>query len=318
MENRKANNRLKPEYAILALPMAVWGSWLLWGGLAYAVIGGCLAMGVVYVGLRCIYVRGQDPDRQIANYLCLTFLSLFLWVFTFTALDYSPGSQARARAKERSELPTILRHLGNTDPRIQASALRRIEGRDTYWLSKLRREYPNFEEAIAAVAADADSDTVLRVRAVEILDGMGSSRVAVLKKRLSSDTYIIGALVRKTAERIGTNGDWIHGQPDANTEAYIALNAEWLAESVTSALAREVSDPNRRMQTLFLAVKLGIPGSERDIVAVLDQHGDKQMAEDFLNCGSPTLADSGRSWAEQHGYSISSGSGSNRVQWGRL
>lgn len=147
---------------------------------------------------------------------------------------------------------------------------------------------------------------------------MGSSRVAPLKKQLCSETYIIKALVRKTAERIGTNGDWIDGQQDVDTEAYIVLVTEWLAEPVTSALARDVSDPNRRMQTLFLAVKLGIPGSERDVIAVLDQHGDKQMAEDFLNCGSPALAESGGNWAEEHGYSISTASGSSRVQWGRL
>jgi hypothetical protein len=86
---------------------------------------------------------------------------------------------------------------------------------------------------------------------------------------------------------------------------------------VVDGLVRKViSDAQTRLHVLFLGVKLGIHGSEERLNTVLDQHGDKQMAEDFLNSGSTKLYEGGKSWAASHGYYISEGMGSHRVSWG--
>jgi hypothetical protein len=45
-------------------------------------------------------------------------------------------------------------------------------------------------------------------------------------------------------------------------------------------------------------------------------HGDKSMAEDYLNAGSKELHDGGAAWARANGYTIKSGFGSSRVSWG--
>ena len=68
---------------------------------------------------------------------------------------------------------------------------------------------------------------------------------------------------------------------------------------------------------LTLSIKLGIPGSQERLVAALMEHGDLSMAEDYLNCGSDYLAEGGRTWAQQHGYTVGSGSGSHRADWGQ-
>lgn len=89
-------------------------------------------------------------------------------------------------------------------------------------------------------------------------------------------------------------------------------------EATTSALVDAVAqDPANRLHALFLAVKLGIPGSEDRLNDLLIRHGDKSMAEDFLNSGSDLLYQGGERWATNHGYYVESGvAGSNRTTWG--
>jgi hypothetical protein len=81
-------------------------------------------------------------------------------------------------------------------------------------------------------------------------------------------------------------------------------------------LTEEVKEPVGRRQILFLSVKLGISGSEESLCGALEECGDKQMAEDYLNCGSGTLAEAARLWAERRGYHVLRGQGSHRVKWG--
>ena len=49
---------------------------------------------------------------------------------------------------------------------------------------------------------------------------------------------------------------------------------------------------------------------------LLLRYGDKSLAEDYLNCGNSQLEDAGREWGRKNGYSVGSGYGSHRVQWG--
>ncbi len=87
---------------------------------------------------------------------------------------------------------------------------------------------------------------------------------------------------------------------------------------VTKAVVRKVTAGEDRLRVLFLAVKLGITGSEEHLNAVLQTYGDKNMAEDYLNSGSPLLNEGAKRWANEHGYSINAGGGSHRVAWGRF
>jgi hypothetical protein len=61
----------------------------------------------------------------------------------------------------------------------------------------------------------------------------------------------------------------------------------------------------------------GENGSEAILIKALNQYGTKEMAEDFLNCGSILMEEAGRAWAETNGYYItaSTGGGNNPV-WG--
>lgn len=87
-------------------------------------------------------------------------------------------------------------------------------------------------------------------------------------------------------------------------------------ECVISGLERAVLEGKLRSKVLMFAVKLGIEGSESRLKDLLLKHGDKQMAEDYLNCGSQALDEAGRAWAAARGYLVSVGDGSHRVRWG--
>lgn len=90
-------------------------------------------------------------------------------------------------------------------------------------------------------------------------------------------------------------------------------------ETVVEGLVRKViHDERNRLHVLFLGVKLGIPRSQERLNEVLDEHGDKKMAEDFLNSGSSKLYEGGKRWANKHGYNITQGMGSHRVSWGNF
>ena len=91
------------------------------------------------------------------------------------------------------------------------------------------------------------------------------------------------------------------------------------SKAVTLSLCQQtVARPEARTSVLLLAIKLGIPGSEDDLNAVLLEYGDKSMAEDYLNSGSGQLHDGGARWANAHGYNVRTGDGSHRSGWGQF
>ena len=64
-------------------------------------------------------------------------------------------------------------------------------------------------------------------------------------------------------------------------------------------------------------IRLGNESRIPEMVELLEQYGDKKLAEDYLNCGQPDLDAAGRTWAQKRGYFVSQGSGSHRASWGR-
>ena len=126
---------------------------------------------------------------------------------------------------------------------------------------------------------------------------------------------LVDSLVTEAVSSLDRQGKWV--APDKGRAAYNRLDSAH-AEYVVQSLVAHAGNAENRIQVLFLAVKLATPGSEEALVAALFQHGDKSMAEDYLNCGSTKLAEAGRKWAGDHGFSIKQGTGSHRVQWGKF
>jgi hypothetical protein len=52
------------------------------------------------------------------------------------------------------------------------------------------------------------------------------------------------------------------------------------------------------------------------MISLLNTYGDKQLAEDYLNCGQGDLNAAGAAWARAHGFDVGTGNGSSRAKWG--
>lgn len=122
-------------------------------------------------------------------------------------------------------------------------------------------------------------------------------------------------LIASSAQMLDVQGNWTNRS--GGRRIYDELrNMDGVI--VTKGVVRRMLKCERRLQVLFLAVKLGIPGSEERVIDVLDAYGDESMAEDYLNSGSTKLYEGGQIWAHKRGYYIETGMGSHRVGWGRF
>jgi len=63
-------------------------------------------------------------------------------------------------------------------------------------------------------------------------------------------------------------------------------------------------------------IRRGEPGTEDALIQALNESNDREMAEDFLNCGNSKLEDAAGAWASRHGYRIESNPGRGHVGWG--
>jgi hypothetical protein len=104
----------------------------------------------------------------------------------------------------------------------------------------------------------------------------------------------------------------------------VATNRSATSQGVGDAIAAVSLFPSLQsdakssvQQGCLNLIRLGDESRIPEMVDLLEGYGDKILAEDYINCGQPDLGMSARKWASARGYSISTGSGSNRATWGR-
>jgi HEAT repeat protein len=168
------------------------------------------------------------------------------------------------------------------------------------------------------IACLKDEDWPVRESAAEMLGKIGDPRaVEPLIDALPDwemDVKIVEAL-RKL--------DW---QPKTDREKiYLwickkdgkSLREHW--EQAEKVLMEDVSSGEKRRveNTVFTVISLGKEEMIDKSIQVLDQQGDKGMAEVYLNCGNSRLRQAAEKWARSHGYPILNGAGRNDASWGK-
>jgi hypothetical protein len=115
---------------------------------------------------------------------------------------------------------------------------------------------------------------------------------------------------------LDNNGRWTDKhKARVGYDELLALNHK----AVTVSLCQQiVAHPELQTKILMLAIKLGLDGSEDELITVLDEYGDKKMAEDYLNCRSEKLTDGAHRWVATHGYRLKTDLGRARCCWGRF
>jgi hypothetical protein len=124
---------------------------------------------------------------------------------------------------------------------------------------------------------------------------------------------VYSRLIMAGANCLDDNARWT--DPEQGRTVYNILKASD-GTKVVESMRRVIVTTINRKRVLFLAVKLGIPGTQQALNNLLLAYGDKSMAEDYLNSGSRELHDGGEAWARKNGYRINTGPGSSRVRWG--
>ncbi|MBF0608911.1 MAG: hypothetical protein HQL61_15340 [Magnetococcales bacterium] len=171
-------------------------------------------------------------------------------------------------------------------------------------------------ESLARLNWKPSNNERLQVYSMFASEG-GYQEARRLMQTLTSEKFAeIDRKVTSLASLLDSRGNWSNQSEARNRyDELLSVNKK----AVTISLCQQVvAQPTLQTRILLLAIKLGIDGSEEELVAVLFAYGDKSMAEDYLNSGSGKLNEGGRRWAAAQGYSVSTGDGSNRSGWGRF
>ncbi|MEU6562261.1 ankyrin repeat domain-containing protein [Nocardia nova] len=113
------------------------------------------------------------------------------------------------------------------------------------------------------------------------------------------------------------NSDGIWRARDSGLHVYHQLQGS-PGSIYNPAVVRQVLEPEHRRELLILAIKVGKAGSQEKLAEALDAFGDKTMAEDYLNAGSPFLQQAAHRWAWVHNYKIYRTPGAVNIVWGQF
>ena len=72
----------------------------------------------------------------------------------------------------------------------------------------------------------------------------------------------------------------------------------------------------RTLHIYYGLMQLGAPETVGALAKALRRLGDLAMAEDFLNCGEPTLEQAAHDWAAANGYEVVTEVGATGTTWG--
>ena len=175
---------------------------------------------------------------------------------------------------------------------------------------------PQAVEPLAATLKDSDS--WVRRAAAEALGQIGDKRaVAALAAALPDwgNRWAIGWALLQLGWQPQTDREVVYLR--ICKEETAALTQDW--EKTRRILLEDVLSRDRRKidNTVFTFISLGREDIIWELLKILDEHGDKEMAETYLNCGHQRLARAAEAWAYRRGYEIfKSGVGSGAPSWG--
>ncbi len=110
------------------------------------------------------------------------------------------------------------------------------------------------------------------------------------------------ALIAKGTSLTNDDGEWTDL---AQSAVVYDLLTQYDDTTVVDALIQKlIDDKENRAHTVFLAIRLGIPGSEERLTEFLYDYGSKELGLIYLNCGSDVLYDAGVQWGKNHGYTV--------------
>jgi hypothetical protein len=186
------------------------------------------------------------------------------------------------------------------------------------WIRRDAMEKLTDESTVAKVAAHEKDP---RIRELPLIR---YSKLRLVRRQSALRQTRLPEAVSATLKRSGDPAiDLATAVADGVAKWYAAIHEAGTNDSqleiVLSAMA--ISMPDERLQSSAAglcrnAISTGNPEVVADIVALLENYGDKGFAENLMNCGQPELEDAGRTWALKKGYLISHSETPKVSKWG--
>jgi len=174
---------------------------------------------------------------------------------------------------------------------------------------------PAFEPLSACLS---DQNMEVKQGAIGALGDLGDKR-AIAPLRDALPDWNLNAGLVPALEKLGWKPasdadqiyDWIGKQDSSHLKQAWEKTSKVLLDDVSSGDQRKVQN------AVYCFVALGEPKVVDDLVRILDDHGDKDMAETFLNCGNDKLEQAARDWASKNGFqTMMLPAGSSHQNWG--
>jgi HEAT repeat protein len=171
-------------------------------------------------------------------------------------------------------------------------------------------------EPLSACLSDQNMD--IKQGAIGALGDLGDKRAIAPLHDALPDWNLNASLV-PALEKLGWKPasdaeqiyDWIGKQDSSHLKQAWEKTSKVLLDDVSSGDQRKVQN------AVYSFMALGEPKVLDDLVQILDDHGDKDMAETFLNCGNDKLEQAARDWASKNGFqTMMLPTGSSHQNWG--
>lgn len=174
---------------------------------------------------------------------------------------------------------------------------------------------PAFDPLVACLS---DPSREVRESTIGALGNLGDTRaIAPLSGALPD--WNLNATLVSALEQLG----WKPTSDEEQVYAWIGkkdtahLKAQW--EKTRQVLLDDVSSNNHQKMenAVYSFMAMGDPKVVDDLVQILDEQGDKDIAETYLNCGNDRLEQAARDWASKNGYqTMMLPAGSTPMHWG--
>ena len=165
---------------------------------------------------------------------------------------------------------------------------------------------PKFLTSLMLALGDPDE----RVREIiaRVISYYGDAAIALLPSAFQSTDEHVRLGAAEALGAIAEIGSYDPGQAGASyVKAARALLDEALSKRDLVAVAGAYGYYIRR----------GRPEAVPLLMAALEAHGHRRMANGLLNCGVQELHDAAIAWATAHGYTIETGTGPGEYKWGK-
>jgi HEAT repeat protein len=241
------------------------------------------------------------------------------------------AAEALGELGDSAAVPPLVASLADQDAGLRQACAQaldklhyqpgKVEDNITYlialqaWDKVAKMGAPAFEPLVACLS---DQNRDVHESAIGALGDLGDKRAISPLSDALPDWNLNGALV-SALEKLGWKPasdaeqiyDWIGKQDTSHLKQAWGKTSKVLLDDVSSGDQRKVEN------AVYSFVALGDPKVVDDLVQALDDHGDKDMAETFLNSGNDKLQQAAHDWASSNGYqTITLPADSTPMHWG--